>query len=124
MGPDAEGSLGASPESATSHRPVLDSRGSAGRKPGADEGRLRAVLNCGGLAIADPAVDWAAARSLLSGPARRDFADVLRTDPGERARGREWAILLGLLVWPDSIGHDPARAQAAEVTLRRALWED
>jgi aminoglycoside phosphotransferase (APT) family kinase protein len=59
-------------------------------------GGLGAVIDFGGLAIGDPAIDLAAPWGLLSPAARSVFYDALGADEVERHRARAWVLSLAL----------------------------
>jgi aminoglycoside phosphotransferase (APT) family kinase protein len=59
-------------------------------------GGLGAVIDFGGLAIGDPAIDLMAPWGLLSPAARSVFYDVLGVDEVDRRRARAWALSLAL----------------------------
>lgn len=61
-----------------------------------NNGRLVAVLDFGDLAVGDPAVDLMSAWALLPLPPRRHFRELLGVDDATWARGRGWALYLGL----------------------------
>ncbi len=62
-------------------------------------GRLAAVLDFGGLAIGDPAVDLAVAWEVLDPPAREIFREELGVDDATWLRGRAWALSITLMIW-------------------------
>ncbi|WP_270888666.1 aminoglycoside phosphotransferase family protein [Pedococcus sp. 5OH_020] len=55
-------------------------------------GRLAAVIDVGGLAPADPAIDLMPAWNLLEPPARRVFRQSLDVDDARWERGKAWAF--------------------------------
>jgi aminoglycoside phosphotransferase (APT) family kinase protein len=63
------------------------------------DGRLAAVLDFGGLAIGDPAVDLAVAWEVLDPPARDVFRGKLGVDDATWLRGRAWALSITLMIW-------------------------
>jgi aminoglycoside phosphotransferase (APT) family kinase protein len=62
-------------------------------------GRLAAVLDFGGLAIGDPAVDLAVAWEVLDPQAREIFRSKLGVDDTTWLRGRAWALSITLMIW-------------------------
>jgi aminoglycoside phosphotransferase (APT) family kinase protein len=64
------------------------------------EGRLRAVIDWGGLGVGDPAVDLLVAWNLLDAKSRRVFRAELGVDDATWARGRGWALSVALLELP------------------------
>jgi aminoglycoside phosphotransferase (APT) family kinase protein len=63
------------------------------------DGSLAAVLDFGGLAIGDPAVDLAVAWEVLDPPAREIFRANLGVDEATWLRGRAWALSITLMIW-------------------------
>ena len=63
------------------------------------DGRLAAVLDFGGLAIGDPAVDLIVAWEILDPPAREIFRSRLGVDDATWFRGRAWALSITLMIW-------------------------
>lgn len=63
------------------------------------EGRLAAVLDFGGLAIGDPAVDLVVAWEVLDPPARDLFRRKVGVDDVTWLRGRAWALSITLMIW-------------------------
>jgi aminoglycoside phosphotransferase (APT) family kinase protein len=63
------------------------------------DGRLAAVLDFGGLAIGDPAVDLAVAWEVLDPPAREIFRSKLGVNDATWLRGRAWALCITLMIW-------------------------
>ena len=66
----------------------------------ADRGRLRAAIDFGGAGLGDPACDLIVAWSLFSGESRAVFRAELRVDDATWARGRGWALSVGLIAIP------------------------
>jgi aminoglycoside phosphotransferase (APT) family kinase protein len=60
------------------------------------EGRLGAVIDFGCLGVGDPACDLVPAWTLFSGESRDVFRAALGVDDATWARGRGWALSLGL----------------------------
>ncbi len=63
------------------------------------DGRLAAVLDFGGLAIGDPAVDLSVAWEVLDPPARDIFRSKLGVDDATWLRGRAWALSITVMIW-------------------------
>lgn len=63
------------------------------------DGRLTAVLDFGGLAIGDPAVDLSVAWEVLDPPAREIFRSKLGVDDATWLRGRAWALAITVMIW-------------------------
>jgi aminoglycoside phosphotransferase (APT) family kinase protein len=62
-------------------------------------GLLAAVLDFGGLAIGDPAVDLSVAWEVLDPPAREIFRSKLGVDDATWLRGRAWALSITVMIW-------------------------
>jgi aminoglycoside phosphotransferase (APT) family kinase protein len=62
-----------------------------------DRGRLRAVIDFGGLAVGDPACDVTIAWTFFSGENRAAFRGRLPVDDATWARGRGWALWKALI---------------------------
>jgi aminoglycoside phosphotransferase (APT) family kinase protein len=63
-------------------------------------GRLSAVIDFGCLGVGDPACDLAVAWNLFSREAREAFRAELALDDATWARGRGWALSVGLIALP------------------------
>jgi aminoglycoside phosphotransferase (APT) family kinase protein len=63
------------------------------------DGRLAAVLDFGGLAIGDPAVDLSVAWEILDPRAREIFRTKLGVDDATWLRGRAWALAITVMIW-------------------------
>jgi aminoglycoside phosphotransferase (APT) family kinase protein len=83
------------------------------------EGRLSAVIDFGCLGVGDPACDLQVAWSLFSDESRNAFRAALAVDDATWARGRGWALSLGLMALPYYQSTNPVLAGIA----RRAINE-
>lgn len=83
------------------------------------EGRLSAVIDFGGLGVGDPACDVMAAWMFLAAEARDVFREALQVDDATWARGRGWALSVGLIALPYYQDSNPSLAGMA----RRAIHE-
>jgi aminoglycoside phosphotransferase (APT) family kinase protein len=63
-------------------------------------GRLSAVIDFGCLGVGDPACDLQVAWNLFSGESREAFRAALAVDDAAWARGRGWALSVGLIALP------------------------
>ena len=79
------------------------------------DGRLRAVIDFGCLAVGDPACDLTIAWTLFTGSNRRTFRHHLQLDDATWARARGWALWKALITV-----HDDGNGGAA----RRFGWRD
>jgi len=64
------------------------------------EGRLSAVIDWGGLALGDPAIDCLVAWTLLTPSTRPTFRSRVGVDDATWARGRAWALSIALVALP------------------------
>ncbi|MBD2868690.1 aminoglycoside phosphotransferase family protein [Paenibacillus arenilitoris] len=65
-----------------------------------DRGRISAVIDFGGVGVGDPAGDLLVAWSVLTADTRPVFREALRPDDATWARGRGWALSVGLIALP------------------------
>lgn len=65
-----------------------------------DDGRLAAVIDWGGLALGDPAVDCLVAWTYLGPGTRAAFRAGVGVDDGTWRRGRAWALSIALVALP------------------------
>ena len=84
-----------------------------------EHGRLSAVIDFGGLGLGDPACDVMAAWTSLTAGTRDGFRAVLSVDDATWARGRGWALSVGLIALPYYQTTNPGLAAVA----RRAITE-
>lgn len=82
-------------------------------------GRLSAVIDFGCLGVGDPACDLIVAWNLLSAQTRDILRVALAVDDATWARGRGWALSIGLIALPYYQSINPALAGIA----RRAIDE-
>jgi aminoglycoside phosphotransferase (APT) family kinase protein len=87
-------------------------------------GRINGLLDWGGLAAGDPAVDLMAAWTVLDAPARAALLDRLRPDDALWQRARGWALSVAALQWPYYSTSNPALANRAAVVLLSVLEPD
>lgn len=83
------------------------------------QGRLRAVIDFGGLGVGDPACDLQVAWNFFTAETREVFRAALRVDDAMWARGRGWALSVGLIALPYYQNTNPVLAGTA----RRAIEE-
>ena len=82
-------------------------------------GRLGAVIDFGCLGVGDPACDLMVAWNLLTAETREAFRAALRVDDATWARGRGWALSVGLIALPYYRNTNPTLAGIS----RRAIDE-
>lgn len=85
------------------------------------DGRLRAVIDFGGLGVGDPACDLMVAWNLLSGEARDVFRAALQVDDATWARGRGWALSVGLIALPYYQSTNPVLAGISRYAIEEVL---
>ncbi|MES2462467.1 MAG: aminoglycoside phosphotransferase family protein [Armatimonadota bacterium] len=78
-----------------------------------ERGQLSAVIDFGGLGIGDPACDLIVAWNLFAGRSRDVFRAELGVDEATWARGRGWALSVGLIALPYYLPMSPAMVRYA-----------
>lgn len=78
-----------------------------------ERGRLCAIIDWEGLGVGDPACDLMLAWNLLSAETRNVFRATLAVDDAAWARGRGWALSVGLIALPYYQTTNPALAGIA-----------
>lgn len=84
-------------------------------------GRLSAVIDFGGLGTGDPACDLIVAWNFLTAESREVFRDALAVDDATWARGRGWALSIGLIALPYYADTNPALAGIARRSIDAVL---
>jgi len=84
-------------------------------------GRLSAVIDFGCLGVGDPACDLLVAWNLLSAETRGVFRTTLPVDDATWARGRGWALSVGLIALPYYQSTNPVLAGIARRAIDEAL---
>ena len=85
------------------------------------QGRLNAVIDFGCLGVGDPACDVMAAWLYLSAATRDVFRAVLQVDDATWARGRGWALSVGLIALPYYQTSNPVLAGIARNAINETL---
>ena len=85
------------------------------------DGRLIGVIDWGSFGVGDPAVDMIAAWGALTADGRDDFRERLGVDDATWARGRGWALSIGLIALPYYIDTNPVFAETARRLIREVL---
>ena len=85
------------------------------------EGRISAVIDFGCLGVGDPACDLIVAWTLLSAQTRDLFRAVLAVDDATWARGRGWALSIGLIALPYYQHTNPVFAATAHQMIAQVL---
>lgn len=86
-----------------------------------ERGELNGVIDFGAMAIGDPACDLLCAWTVLSGDGRQVFRDALGVDDATWARGRGWALSVGLIVIPHYQDTNPVLTDIAHRAIVEAL---
>lgn len=84
-----------------------------------NEGKLAAVIDWGGMAIGDPAVDLIVAWNLLSQDNREDFKRAVDTDKATWLRGRAWALSIGVIAYAYYVEKEPALARTSRYQIEQ-----
>lgn len=84
-------------------------------------GQLKAVIDFGALGLGDPACDLLPAWSHFSPENRAVFQDALGLDAATWARGRGWALSIGLIILPYYHQSNPVLAGVARRMLAAVL---
>jgi aminoglycoside phosphotransferase (APT) family kinase protein len=85
------------------------------------QGRLRAVIDFGGLGVGDPACDVMTAWLFLSAETRDVFRAALPVDDATWSRARGWALSVGLIALPYYQNTNPVLAGIARYAIDQAL---
>ena len=86
-----------------------------------DRGVVTAVLDFGGLAVADPACDLMVAWTFLPAGARAAFRATVLCDDASWVRGRGWALSMALIAIPYYLTRNPPFAAEARRWLDEVL---
>jgi aminoglycoside phosphotransferase (APT) family kinase protein len=86
-------------------------------------GRLSAVIDFGCLGVGDPACDLMVAWNLFSAEARDAFRAALVVDDATWARGRGWALSVGLIALPYYRHTNPVLAGIPRYAITEALTD-
>ncbi len=79
------------------------------------------MIDFGCLGVGDPACDVMAAWLLLSAESRHVFRDTLQVDDATWARGRGWALSVGVIALPYYRTSNPILAGIARRAIDEAL---
>jgi aminoglycoside phosphotransferase (APT) family kinase protein len=86
-------------------------------------GRLSGVIDWGSVGVGDPAVDMVAAWGALDAGGREAFRSRLAVDEATWARGRGWALSIGLIALPYYVETNPVFAETARRLIRDVLTD-
>lgn len=87
------------------------------------DGRLSAVIDFGGLGIGDPACDLMVAWNLFSAGTRESFRATVAVDDATWARGRGWALSVGLIALPYYYQSNPTLAGIARHAIDEVIHD-
>jgi aminoglycoside phosphotransferase (APT) family kinase protein len=87
----------------------------------AQQGRISAVIDFGGLGVGDPACDQIVAWDLFSAESRDVFRAALSVDAATWARGRGWALSVGLIALPYYLNTSPPMVRYARRLIAETL---
>jgi aminoglycoside phosphotransferase (APT) family kinase protein len=87
----------------------------------AERGRLVAVIDFGLLGVGDPACDLMVGWSLFSAEARAVFREAVAVDGATWARGRGWALSVGLIALAYYLHTNPVLAGISRRTIAEVL---
>ena len=87
------------------------------------KGRLSAVIDFGCLGVGDPACDLMVAWNLFSAGTRGVFRDSLTVDEATWARGRGWALSVGLIALPYYQHTNPVLAGISRYAIEQVLTD-
>lgn len=85
------------------------------------EARLAGVIDWGGIAIGDPAVDLIVAWNLLEDKGRAAFRDAVGVDQATWERGRAWALSIGIIAYPYYVHTNPALARVSRYQIEQVV---
>ncbi len=85
------------------------------------DARLAGVLDWGGLAIGDPAVDLIVAWNLLEDEGRAAFREAVGVDLATWERGRAWALSIGVIAYPYYLHTNPALALVSRYQIEQVV---
>jgi aminoglycoside phosphotransferase (APT) family kinase protein len=89
-----------------------------------DQGRLRAVIDFGGVGVGDPTVDLIVAWNLLPAAARPILRAALDVDDATWARGRAWALSISAIQLPYYDTTNPALANNSRHVLAQIVADE
>ena len=86
-------------------------------------GRLKAVIDFGGLGVGDPACDLMVGWNLFSGTSRDIYRERTGVDDATWNRGRGWALSVALIALPYYQDSNPTLAGMSRRTIDEVLAE-
>lgn len=89
-----------------------------------DQGRLRAVIDFGGVGVGDPTVDLIVAWNLLPAAARPILRAALDVDDATWARGRAWALSISAIQLPYYDTTNPVLANNSRHVLAQIVADE
>jgi aminoglycoside phosphotransferase (APT) family kinase protein len=88
-----------------------------------DNGELAAVIDWGGIAIGDPAVDLIVAWNLMGPEAREHFRRAVKVDDETWRRGRAWALSIGVIAYAYYVDKEPLLTRTSRYQLKQVAAE-
>ncbi|ASC78148.1 aminoglycoside phosphotransferase family protein [Serratia sp. SRS-8-S-2018] len=88
-----------------------------------DNGELAAVIDWGGIAIGDPAVDMIVAWNLMGAEAREHFRQAVKVDDETWRRGRAWALSIGVIAYIYYVDKEPSLTRTSRYQLEQVAAE-
>ena len=85
------------------------------------DGRVSAVIDFGGLAVGDPAVDLLPAWNMGDAVSRHAFRDAMQVDDATWLRGQAWALSVAVIALPYYLHSNPAMVATAKRTIVQVL---
>ena len=87
------------------------------------EGKVRAVIDFGGLCVGDPACEMILAWNMFDRNARATFREALNVDDATWARGRGWALSVSLIALPYYLHTNPVIVESSWRMIEKLLTE-
>lgn len=88
-----------------------------------ENGKLKAVIDFGGLAIGDPACDLVIAWKFFDNETRKTFRRCLPLDKDTWARGRAWALWKALIIKAGIVQSNTLEIEQAAHTIQEAITD-
>lgn len=88
-----------------------------------NEDKLAAVIDWGGMAVGDPAVDLIVAWNLLDKNNRDVFKRAVDTDTATWVRGRAWALSIGVIAYAYYVEKEPVLARTSRYQIEQVAAE-
>jgi aminoglycoside phosphotransferase (APT) family kinase protein len=86
-----------------------------------EDGRLTGVIDVGGLGVGDPAADLIPAWAIFEGSSRATFRSAVAVDEATWARGKGWALSVGLVALPYYLETNPVIVEWSRRSIEAVL---